>query len=149
MCTLIVPWSLQDSGNLAAVLYRTVSPTATIPPPLGMTGPVEHMGPVGICPYKLLAENWLLFGTTYLKKVSIPCGPSMMELLESHRKPTRNPWQSSSKSVVFRDLNQPSKSRTINTNHLFWLSKTCCSRFQGGFLRVTGYYIIDGQHQGM
>ena len=65
MCTLIVPWSLQDSGNLAAVLYRTVSPTTTIPP-LGMTGPVEHMGPVGICPQQqLLAENWLLFGPTF------------------------------------------------------------------------------------
>ena len=59
MCTLIVPWSLQDSGNLAAVLYRTVSPTTTIPP-LGMTGPVGHMGPVGICPHQVLAESWLL-----------------------------------------------------------------------------------------
>jgi hypothetical protein len=58
VCTLIVPWSLQDSGNLAAVLYRRVSPTTTIPL-LGMTGPVEDMGPVGIYPHQLLAENWL------------------------------------------------------------------------------------------
>ena len=93
------------------------------------------------CPHQFLAENWLLFGTPYLRKVSRPCGPSMMELLKTCRKPARNPWQSSGKSVVFRDLNRPFKCRTGNTNNLFLLSKTCCSRFPGDFLRVAGYFL--------
>ena len=125
---------------------RPVSPTTTIPP-LGMTGPVEHMGPVGICPQQLLAENWLIFGTTFLRKVCIPCRPSMMELLKTCWKTAGNPW--GEYLAIFRQKDQisgisSSKStlcRTENTTNLVFIPCTCYSGFPGGFLRISGCYI--------
>ena len=150
MCTLIVPWSLQDSGNLAAVLYRTVSPTTTIPP-LGMTGPTEHMEPVGICPHQLLAKDELLFGTIYLRKVCIPCGPTMMELLKNCWKTAGYPW--GGYLVIFWQKYQISGissskltlCRTGNITKSVFYPKPP-QQIHRRFPQVSGYYIIDKQH---